>query len=324
MNLGRPTRDYLTNGASKGERNARLFDAACQLRDAGLSQHAAEVELIPRATADGLSEPEARAAVASAYRRAPRQPVGRGLAPGRFQRHAPPPRVAPAPTIDPATRCENWLNGFRADWADVWEASPIRPPDDWRLDGVCLLGWLYQPGERLNIVTDYTLDAEGKARPAGYGVTLTREQWIERLRQKPVGSKAGAWLRMNPTDGKGIGDANITACRFCLLESDALPVELQLSVYVRLKLPIAAILTSGGRSLHAWIKVNAPDAGTYRAQAERLRDVLALIGIDRKNKNASRLSRLPGARREIGAVDCGKQRVLYLTPDPIEGNRIFE
>jgi hypothetical protein len=49
-----------------------------------------------------------------------------------------------------------------------------------------------------------------------------------------------------------------------------------------------------------------------------------LIGIDPRNKNPSRLSRLPGARREIGAVDCGKQRVLYLNPATTEGRRILE
>jgi hypothetical protein len=62
---------------------------------------------------------------------------------------------------------------------------------------------------------------------------------------------------MNPLDGHGCQDVNVTAYRFALIECDQIPRPLQLSLLARLPLPIAAILTSGGRSLHAWVKVNA-------------------------------------------------------------------
>ena len=41
------TLDYLSHGASNGNRNRALFDAACQFRDAGYSQAEAEAELDP-------------------------------------------------------------------------------------------------------------------------------------------------------------------------------------------------------------------------------------------------------------------------------------
>lgn len=76
------TQQYLTSGASNGNRNAELFAAACQLRDAGYSQADAERDLVPRHVADASSgenaatrEREARATIASAYGQPAREPL---------------------------------------------------------------------------------------------------------------------------------------------------------------------------------------------------------------------------------------------------------
>jgi len=69
------TEDYLTSGAPEGSRNAELFAAACQLRDAGHSQSEAETQLVPRYVADGCSEREALATIRSAYTRPQREPI---------------------------------------------------------------------------------------------------------------------------------------------------------------------------------------------------------------------------------------------------------
>jgi hypothetical protein len=76
------TAQYLTSGATNGSRNAELFAAACQLRDAGYSQGDAERELIARHIADGNGsenpasrEKEARATIASVYKQPPREPI---------------------------------------------------------------------------------------------------------------------------------------------------------------------------------------------------------------------------------------------------------
>jgi Primase C terminal 1 (PriCT-1) len=82
--LPRRILEYLSQGAAKGSRNELLFDAACQFRDAGYSQSEAEAELIPRYVADGdgenptAREREARASIASAYRRTARDPIPAG------------------------------------------------------------------------------------------------------------------------------------------------------------------------------------------------------------------------------------------------------
>ncbi len=76
------TLDYLAHGASNGNRNRALFDAACQFRDAGYSQSEAETELVPRHVADGTGdenpaarEREAHATIASVYSQTPRDPI---------------------------------------------------------------------------------------------------------------------------------------------------------------------------------------------------------------------------------------------------------
>ncbi len=76
------TEQYLASGAHNGSRNAELFAAACQMRDAGYSQGDAERELVGRHVADGdgsenptSREKEARATIASAYKQSAREPI---------------------------------------------------------------------------------------------------------------------------------------------------------------------------------------------------------------------------------------------------------
>ncbi|MBI3759596.1 MAG: hypothetical protein HY269_07570 [Deltaproteobacteria bacterium] len=218
--------------------------------------------------------------------------LGSGIIPSPSQR--PIKRVASRAPLDPVTAAENYLRKFDGEIseADLWEASPIRPPDDWRQHGIVLVSALYRAGERINFVIDHEMTELGKCRPRG------------------------GWLRMNPVDGFGVGDANVTAFRFGLLESDELPPELQLRPLARLPLPIAAIITSGARSLHAWVRVDAYTADEYRRRVGRILELLAPFSIDGQNKNPSRLSRLPGVQRKIGAVGDGRQRLLYLNPAP--------
>ncbi len=222
----------------------------------------------------------------------------------------------PKVKTDPAIATEKFLKGFRCDDVDFWEVSPIRPPDDWTKDGACLVAMLYEADELINVVTNYYLDAEGKARPADVGVTLPRDEMIRRLTRGEFRSAAGGWLRMNPLDGRGIADANVTRFRFALVECDKLPLEMQLSWLAKLPLPIADILTSGGRSLHAWVHVEADTLDEYRRTVSRMLALLAKFGVDTANKNPARMSRLPGVVRQIGADGDGRQRLLFLNPLP--------
>ena len=128
----------------------------------------------------------------------------------------------------------------------------------------------------------------------------------------------------NPVSGTPTGDkggwtdADITVHRFALVESDILPLDLQLSVLARLPLPIAAIIFSGGKSYHALVRVAAPDAVEYRKDVGRMLALLRPLGFDQSTGNPSRMSRLPGATRGEEL-----QRLIYLNPDASEALPIF-
>lgn len=111
--------------------------------------------------------------------------------------------------------------------------------------------------------------------------------------------EAGAWIRFNPLDGKGVGNANVTEYRYTLVESDTEEIGKQISIIKELQLPVAIMVHSGGKSVHAIVKINAVDNKEYRERVSYLYDVCGKNGlkIDTLNCNASRLSRLPGCVR---------------------------
>ena len=237
-----------------------------------------------------------------------------------------PQRRAP---IDQVTAIENYLNGFRCTAADLIAASTCKIPPlicgpHFHRQGAYLIDQLFEPGERVNIVSR-PIVTDGKARPGDAGVTLERNEWEKRILSRDTPRHGDAWLRMNPVDGDGVADANVTAFRFGLLEIDKVrvseelvpvPMELQLSLLAKLRLPIAAIILSGGKSAHAWVKLDAANADEYRQTVSAMLALLARFGVDGKNKNPSRLSRLPGVIRTVGASGDGCQRLLYLNPEP--------
>jgi hypothetical protein len=238
-------------------------------------------------------------------------------------------------TAEQAIRnAEEWLRAFRCDECDLWHVSPWRPLEDWRVDALMLFAALYDKSDFLNVVTDFTIEWQNtgkeKANPKGAGKSLLRDDWMRAIRDNGVPqSAAGAWIRPNPVKQQGTGmnnapcDADITSFRFCLLESDDLPFDLQLSVWAMLPLPIVAIIDSAGRSAHAWVKLDCSGAEEYRAKVTRIFTLLSRFRVCQSNKNPSRLSRLPGAQRTIGKRGDGLQRLLYLNPEPTE-SPIFE
>lgn len=226
------------------------------------------------------------------------------------------PHVSETVKTNPTTAINRFLHGFTCEEADLWERSSVRLNADWKTDALTVIAALYRPQETINIVTRFALNA-AKAHPSGYGISQTREKWLREIaRRGAPQSAAGVWIRPNPIDENGVSDVNVTAYRFLLLEFDTVPLPLQTALYARLTLPIAAIITSGGKSLHAWVRVDAPNANTYRAIAKRIFNALAPFGVDTANRNPARLSRLPGVIREIGSASDKRQRLLYLNPEP--------
>lgn len=109
----------------------------------------------------------------------------------------------------------------------------------------------------------------------------------------------GAWIRFNPLDGKGVKNENVTAFRYALVESDEMNLEEQHAMIRELELPVAALVSSGGKSLHAIVRIEAGSFEEYRSRVDYLYAVCEKNGlkVDRQNRNPSRLSRLPGVMR---------------------------
>jgi hypothetical protein len=78
---------------------------------------------------------------------------------------------------------------------------------------------------------------------------------------------------------------------------------------------VALLLDSGGKSLHAWIRVNLPDRAAWETEVGKRiygpQGVFSCMGADRACRNPSRLSRLPGHYR---AEKANWQSLLYVNP----------
>ena len=111
--------------------------------------------------------------------------------------------------------------------------------------------------------------------------------------------EAGAWIRFNPLDGKGVRNDNVTEYRYALVESDDMDLELQNALIRKLELPVAALVYSGGKSIHAIVHIDAADYDDYKKRVDFLYTACKKNGlkIDTQNKNPSRLSRIPGVER---------------------------
>lgn len=127
-------------------------------------------------------------------------------------------------------------------------------------------------------------------------------------------AEAGAWVRINPLDGQGVRDENVTVLRHALLEADDGDLGQQLAIIREMKLPVSAIVHSGGKSIHALVRVEAPDMGEYRKRVDYLYRTAERYGlkVDSGNRNPSRLSRLPGVMRG------GKPQYLIATREGVE------
>jgi RecA-family ATPase len=158
------------------------------------------------------------------------------------------------------------------------------------------------------VTTDVWQNADGKWMPGRGQYDRTAKELIDLLKKHPddIGAvigdwkdESGAWIRFNPVDGSGVKNDNITRFSYALVESDNIPIPEQDAIYRKFELPIACLVHSGSRSLHAIVRVDANDAEEYRKRVEYLYGFLDKNGlkVDTANRNPSRLSRLPGVTR---------------------------
>ena len=158
------------------------------------------------------------------------------------------------------------------------------------------------------VTNDVWKNADDKWMPGKGHFDRTAKELIKLLKKYPddigavIGdwkSDCGAWIRFNPVDGHGVKNENVTRFTYALVESDEIPIHEQDAIYRKLELPIACLVHSGGRSLHAIVRVDASDSEEYRKRVDYLYDFLDRNGlkVDKANRNPSRLSRIPGVTR---------------------------
>lgn len=168
---------------------------------------------------------------------------------------------------------------------------------------------LFEAGENVGYVTQsYRNEEKGRFLPTKGNWDRTAGELIEALDKcgDDIGQvlgdynpEAGAWIRFNPLDGQGCKNENVTEFRFALVESDSMSIEKQNALIHELELPVAVLVHSGGKSLHAIVRIDAANYGEYRQRVDFLYDICKKNGlqIDAQNRNPSRLSRMPGAMR---------------------------
>lgn len=177
---------------------------------------------------------------------------------------------------------------------------------------------LFESTENVGYVTSTYQNDDGKYLPTKGNYDRTAGKLLEELSKckgdlgAVVGDykpDAGAWIRFNPLDGKGVKNENVTDYRYALVESDSVAVERQNAIIRELELPVATLVYSGGKSVHAIVKIEAGSYEEYRKRVNYLYDVCKKNGlvVDTQNRNPSRLSRMPGAIRN------GKKQFLIDT-----------
>jgi RecA-family ATPase len=193
------------------------------------------------------------------------------------------------------------------------EGIKLSEPSDWHpgQEIIRYLETLFEASENVGYVTEtWEKSEDGKTKylPTKGSCTRTAGELIAELNKHgdDIGAvfgdynpAAGAWIRFNPLDGKGVKNENVTDFRYALVESDCMALEEQNALIRELELPVAVLVYSGGKSVHAIVKVDAPNYDEYRKRVDYLYTVCRKNGleIDKQNRNPSRLSRLPGVMR---------------------------
>ncbi|HYF37010.1 MAG TPA: AAA family ATPase, partial [Prosthecobacter sp.] len=177
----------------------------------------------------------------------------------------------------------------------------------------------FEAGEGIRICLA-TTNEEGREVPRDQGITLSREEWLHKLEENggnPNGilrssANNGIFISVNPLKLGGSKDADVTAYRHALLEFDNISQQEQWNIIVQSGIPCAAVIYSGGKSLHAWVKVDAQDRKEYDERVAILYNHFEAYKPDVKNKNPSRFSRLPNCvrgpkRQELLALKIGAE-----------------
>ncbi len=192
----------------------------------------------------------------------------------------------------------NWIEGREIVEPKSWDPAAQL---------ITYLETLFQPDDYVGFVTR-TWERDGKELPTEGSCDRTARELMQLLDKckGDIGavfgdykSEVGAWIRFNPLDGKGVKNENVTEYRYALVESDSVDIEKQNAIIRELELPVACLVHSGNKSIHAIVKIDALTYQDYRKRVDYLYNICRKNGleVDTQNRNPSRLSRMPGVLR---------------------------
>jgi hypothetical protein len=156
----------------------------------------------------------------------------------------------------------------------------------------------------------------------------------------PKGGPDGVWYLSQPVDGKWHpnpretdaagrpkmsrrSEESVAAWQHMVLEADPVAEikgdpkkmmefeQLWLGFLAQLPLPIKAIYTSAGKSVHALVWLPAANKERFDAMKKMMGPLLSKLGADPRALKAVQLTRLPGCMRGER-----EQKLLYLNPEP--------
>jgi hypothetical protein len=239
-------------------------------------------------------------------------------------------------------QCADWT----CDHAWLRARSSVDP---WTVDTGDFIDAIYTPQDLVMCFTSMrSMGDYMRYKGAWFALGKDPQVKAQRVKDGPRGSREGCVMMIQPVDGKWHAVQGTTpprlsrrtiqsvaAFRFMLWESDEAPEAMWLNAIAQVRLPIVAITSSAGRSLHALVRVDARDYDEWSAMRTAARDVMTMLGFDPQSlSNPTAAMRMPNTMRE-GKMKEGrfvpfehgakKQRLLYFNPSAtINGGCIGE
>ena len=195
--------------------------------------------------------------------------------------------------------------------AFIRERSPVVVETQ---DSASVLRRLYAFGSGERVLVFSVMESQGQM------VWEADRSDVIQNRHLPTGPD-GIWFLPQPVDGdyhpnprqdgkeSRRSEESVAAWRYAVLESDEADPEDWLRCLVQMPLRIACICESGGRSIHALVRVDAASKPDWDRMVASAKPLLITLGADRGALTAVRLTRLPQAKRGERV-----QRLLYLNP----------
>jgi hypothetical protein len=184
---------------------------------------------------------------------------------------------------------------------------------------------LYRPGEKIICFSRFESQGQAVWTHAAEGEPYDDRE-LDAFSNQREGH--GAWFLANPVTGEwrnferlvkehnptGLSrraEELLTSFRYLVLESDQAEPALWIPALAQLPLPIEAVYSSGGKSIHALLRVDAENGEHWREIKRKLAPILVTLGADEGAMTAVRLTRLPFCHR---AEKGDWQQLYYLNP----------